>query len=104
MLGVETKRTAAGDAQLTVTGELDIASAPDLMTALRRALMGARSVELRLGGVGMVDSIGLEAIVRCRRMAHHRDVELRVVAAPDSAVARLLRRIGLAGALRVHSG
>jgi anti-anti-sigma factor len=103
MLVVETNRTVSGDAQLTATGELDVASAPELLTALRRALLGARRVDVCLSGVAMVDSIGLEAILRCRRMAHHRGVELRLEAGTDSAVASLLSRTGLARALLLHA-
>jgi anti-anti-sigma factor len=57
-------------AVLTLSGDLDLASSPSLereLTAVESA--GARQVVIDLGGVGFMDSTGLQALLRARERA-----------------------------------
>jgi anti-anti-sigma factor len=61
-----TANPGAGDvAALTVSGEADIATAPELRAALNEAIgRSPRGVELDLGDCSFIDSTGLQVIVR----------------------------------------
>jgi anti-sigma B factor antagonist len=61
-----TAAPAAGDVVgLAVSGEVDIATAPQLRTALADAIGGSpRGVELDLRDCSFIDSTGLQVIVR----------------------------------------
>lgn len=48
---------------LCVSGELDLATAPQLRSSLTDALSGTDEVVLDLGGVRFIDSTGLAAII-----------------------------------------
>jgi anti-sigma B factor antagonist len=55
---------------LTLAGELDLASAPALERELAAVESeGAKHVVIDLGGVGFMDSTGLQALLRARERA-----------------------------------
>jgi anti-sigma B factor antagonist len=69
-LRIESRRE--GDTTVVVLeGELDLASAPDLERELRDAESnGSARVLIDLGGLGFMDSTGLQALLRARERAN----------------------------------
>ncbi|MGI5165697.1 STAS domain-containing protein [Spirillospora sp. CA-253888] len=82
-------------ALITLHGEIDIASAPDLRARLRTALdsAGPRAV-IDLSGVTFCDVSGLALLVWAHRRAGAAGTDL-VLAAPRPQLARLLEVTGL---------
>ena len=55
----------------TVSGELDIATAPDLRKRLTRAIeRGARGLVIDLTAVSFMDSVAMAAIIQARTQLH----------------------------------
>jgi anti-sigma B factor antagonist len=77
---------AEGEGRVVVSmhGELDLASAPELQRELV-ALVGrpVGTLTLDLGGVTFLDSSGLGALYRARQAADEQGVSLRLEAVPD---------------------
>jgi anti-sigma B factor antagonist len=71
---------------LSITGDCDLASAPELRRELLRAASGADRLVVDLEGVGFLDSVGLGLLVGAAR----RVGEL-VVVAPEGPARRALR-------------
>jgi anti-anti-sigma factor len=67
--------------RIAIKGELDLASAPDLLRRLDAAVDAApgATVEVDFHGVTFIDSTGLGVLVACRRRATVHGGELRVV-------------------------
>jgi len=90
---------------LSVTGEVDLYTAPQLQAALENAVdaagPGRADVVVDLGGVGFLDSTGLGEIVAAHKALAAKDARLHLVVAHDR-VRRLLRLTGLDGVLDVH--
>lgn len=61
--GAQVAVTDDGDVVLTVTGELDLAVADDLVELITAAGIGARIVNLEIGDVTFIDSTGIRALV-----------------------------------------
>ena len=92
----------AGRATITLRGEIDIATAPDLEE--RATLLLRRPLDrltLDMGDVTIVDSVGLAALVRISQRAHAVDCMISLV-----NVRPLVRRVmdvtGMAGVLNVR--
>lgn len=87
---------AGGHQQLSIAGELDLATAPRVAMALARARARCSSVVLDLTGCEFLDSTGLALIVNSWREFHEApgDIEL-LVAGATGQVARLLRISGV---------
>jgi len=88
---------------LRVHGELELASGQELVDTLRRALRDAPpgTLVVDLGDVQFVDSAGLAALIRCRRLAgrYGRDV---IIACNDaSPCGRMLELTQLANVFTV---
>jgi anti-anti-sigma factor len=67
--------------RLTLNGELDLAAAYDLETALSRLCgAGDRHIELDLRGVTFMDSMGMRSLLTARDMCSEANSELVVVA------------------------
>jgi anti-anti-sigma factor len=90
--------------RLAVVGELDLAAAGDVVDDLRRALRVADRVVLDLTRVEFVDSTGLAALLRCRRMAASRGIVLEVLVAPDGPVDRAARMTRISAVLGLTAG
>jgi anti-anti-sigma factor len=89
--------------RVRLTGAVDLSATSDLVQAVRRALIeGVGTVEVDVRDVEYLDSPGLAALIRCRRVAQARNADLRVLCAPDSPVGRLLELTGLWGVLDVR--
>jgi anti-anti-sigma factor len=65
---------------LAVSGDVDLATSPDLGVAIDEALTadGVRGVELDLTGVEFLDSSGIAVLLKGRRTADERTVAYRV--------------------------
>jgi anti-sigma B factor antagonist len=87
-------------AVVSVTGELDMASAPQLEEALGRLVGLPRRppldrVEVDLSGVPFADVVGLTPVLTARAVLHARGAELSVQGA-EPQVVRLLRLLDVA--------
>lgn len=89
---IETQELA-GVLCVTVRGELDLVSSPQLEQLLLAALDGGREVELSLRSLDFMDSSGLRVLI----LAHSRGPgRFRLLAPPaGSPVARILSIAGL---------
>jgi anti-sigma B factor antagonist len=77
-LTIETVSVDAATTRITLRGDLDFGSAPELATSSARE--EGRRVELDLSEVTFIDSSGLAALVRLRQRVLAAGGELRVVA------------------------
>jgi anti-sigma B factor antagonist len=97
-LRVET-RNGARDVLLSVQGDVDLATAPELEAALERALQGpARRLVVDLRGVQFLDSTGLALLVRQEREARAAARDLIVVKGPPQ-VQQVFDLTGVSGHL-----
>jgi len=97
---VET-RSEGSATVLTLTGELDLASAPTLEDELGKALTGAGGrVVVDLRELEFIDSTGLSVLVKAHQRAQERDSEFAVVRG-GAQVQRLLALTGLEDRLTV---
>ncbi|MER7276710.1 STAS domain-containing protein [Dactylosporangium sp. NPDC000244] len=92
-----------GHAHLVLTGELDLDTAPSLLTAVVAELdTGAREVVVDLTHLSFIDSSGLGTLVGCWRRAKNVGAEL-VVAHPNEDVRVTLEITGLDQILPITS-
>jgi anti-anti-sigma factor len=93
-----TAAPVAGDvAGLAVSGEVDIATAPQLRTALADAIgRSPRGVELDLRDCSFIDSTGLQVIVRAAVTLAERGAWLLLRRPPDR-LRRLFETAGIDG-------
>jgi anti-sigma B factor antagonist len=92
---------AAGDpARVTVSGEVDLLTAPSLAAPLRRLIVETRppGIEVDLDGVPFMDSTGIQVLVAARADAGKAGIPFRVSSA-SPPVMRVLRMTGLVDAL-----
>lgn len=82
------------DGRLAVHGELDLAVARDFFATLVELIhTPGTTVHLELTGVTFFDSHALSALIRARKLAQIRHVDL--VVAPSPLVLRIVERVGL---------
>ncbi len=79
---------------LTVAGELDQSTAPELRAAVVETLDGNGPVLIDLGGCGFIDSTGLSLLVETKRHFAEDERPFGVCCA-DPDVARLLELTGI---------
>ena len=84
-----------GGAVVTLLGELDLASAPELRKVLDQALGYGGEVEIDMRACGFVDSMGIAAMVGAARQLADRGSALRIKGAQD----RVRKIFELAGLL-----
>lgn len=83
-LDVETEESN-GAVRVVLTGELDIASTPDLEAALEPIELAApEQIILDLRGLEFLDSTGLRALVGADARAREADRRLSIVRGPDA--------------------
>jgi anti-sigma B factor antagonist len=88
---------------LTVGGEVDLATAPQLRAKLTDLVdNGAGSVVVDLTPVAFMDATGLEALLAGRRRARARGRSIRLVC-PEGQVLRVLRLTGIATVVPIYS-
>ena len=89
----------------SVSGEIDLATAPTLVTtvesALTRAPEGATRVAVDLSEVRFLDSAGLNALVRLEKALAAREIELSLVSPSERAVRQVFEITQLTESLRV---
>lgn len=92
----------AGEAGVTLSGELDAHTAPELDRVLARLLRSSPSeLIVHMGAVTFMDSSGLQTLLAATRTAREAGGEL-VLAAPTPAVRRLIELTGLDGHLTMR--
>ena len=97
-LRVET-RNGGGDVVLSVRGDVDLATAPELEVALERALEDAgRRLVVDLRGVSFLDSTGLAVLLRQDQRARAAARHLVVVKGPPQ-VQKPFEITGMSGRL-----
>ena len=94
-LATVTCRQTSDHAYAWVTGEIDMSNAAEVRADLLR-LVHDHTVVLTvdLSRVSFIDSTGLSELVRLRRAAAERAVDVRLVAPHTSTVARTLLQFG----------
>ena len=76
----------ANVARLSLSGELDIASAPRLEEVAREAIAPAIStLVVDLGGITFIDSSGLRALIALNDLGAEEGVTLELIAPPERA-------------------
>jgi anti-sigma B factor antagonist len=90
-----------GWTQVTATGQLDVATAPELRQVLVRSqYAGATRVLLDVAGIEFVDSMGLGVLVGAHKRARTHGGEF-VLCAPSERFRQLLSLTGLDAVLSV---
>lgn len=83
-----------GSTVVRATGEIDVATAPQIEDRLLALIDAGGAVTLDLNDVTFIDSSGLRALVTARQKADERSVEFSL-AGRSAAVDRLLEVTGL---------
>lgn len=92
----------SGHTVIRVQGEIDLATAPELATALAEAVPIGRPIILDLSKVEFIDTSGVRVMLDARRQVNdHEHTSLTVVAPPNSPSRRLLEMTELVAALAV---
>ncbi|MFD5512145.1 STAS domain-containing protein [Streptomyces sp. NPDC127051] len=87
---VTVRHAGPGVCEVSVAGELDVATAPDLRSALGRAMAGCRRVTIDLADLQFCDCCGMSALLAAARTARAEGSEIHLRAVPH-ALSRLLR-------------
>ncbi|MER5567253.1 STAS domain-containing protein [Streptomyces goshikiensis] len=87
---VTVRHVGPGVYEVSVAGELDVATAPELRTALGQAMAGCRQVTIDLAGLEFCDCCGMSTLLHAARTAKAEGSEIRLRAVPHT-LARLLR-------------
>jgi anti-sigma B factor antagonist len=94
-LQIDVATTIEGSS-VRVAGEIDLAGAPEVTRAVEAALAPGVLIELDLRAVEFMDSSGVAALTRCRRLAEDAGGGLVVRCMAHGAVAQLIEWTGLA--------
>lgn len=98
------ERDEAGVRVIAVTGELDIATAPELCARLDRSRTGRRPrLLVDLSEVDFCDSTGLRALLGAASEVRAHGGRFAIVCPPAGDVARLLEIVGAAEWMAIHS-
>ena len=92
---VMVSRVTDDEVRVSVEGELDLVSAPELGEALSRELLAGNDVLLDLSEMDFIDSTGLHAIVESVRTAKAVGRKLKLSADLPSHARRLMEIVGL---------
>jgi anti-sigma B factor antagonist len=90
---VSARRLPSDKLVLTVTGEIDISNADQLRRELVDAMQGSEAAVIDLTPVAYMDSQGMKVLADLA--ADHGDLDLALVAPPDSIVGELLAIVQL---------
>ena len=88
--------------RLALKGELDLAAAYDLETALSRLCGSGGAIELDLRGITFMDSMGMRSLLTVRDMCTDSGSELVVIAGEGQR--KMLEVTGLIDILPLHGG
>jgi anti-anti-sigma factor len=88
--------THGGAHTVVLSGELDIASGPELATMIRRfcAVPGTTRLTIDLGGLTFIDSSGIKAMLDAKRICAEYRHEFRLIQGPEN-VRRVFEITGL---------
>ena len=93
-ISVTTRAAGEGQVVVTVGGEVDMLTSPQLRSAVLSQLAdGAQLVVLALDGVTFLGTSGLAVLIEVREAAHQAGVELRLACTGR----RVLRPLSIAG-------
>jgi anti-sigma B factor antagonist len=98
-LSLAVRSDESGTEIVSAAGDIDMASAPDLVETLHSRLANA-TVVADLSAVAFCDSSGLRTLVQAHRFAQSNGHALRI-AAPSAALERVFELTGLLRALPV---
>lgn len=89
--------THGGAHTLVLSGELDVASGPDLTTAVRRlcSAPGATQLTIDLSKLTFCDSSGIKAMLEAKRICMEYRLEFRLIQVPQN-IGRVFELTGLA--------
>jgi anti-anti-sigma factor len=96
-----TSSRVAGALVVTIVGEIDMATAPEVSRAIDSGHDGAERVVVDLTEVTFLDSSALNALVHCQRTLAESDIGFRVVSPSDRAVRNVFDITHLTGPLSV---
>ncbi len=100
-LAIETKKLSDDWLAISVEGEVDLATADELSTALDNALTnGIKHVVVDLNHTPFMDSTGLRTLVMAHRRMAEEDRDL-VLAVEGGPISRLIDVSGVESSLRV---
>lgn len=103
MITSETLNDPGRSRLVTLSGDLDMASAGELRECLGRLTAeGASSIIVDLRGVGFIDSTGIGALMAGHAAAQAAGGVMELVASTD-AVVRVLRIVGIPDIMPVHA-
>jgi anti-anti-sigma factor len=94
---------APGRTRVVVSGELDLATVPQLTEAVEGATPPGGTVEVDLRDVEFMDSAGVAAINRCRRGTQELEADLVLLVREGGPVAQLVEWTGLNTILDVRT-
>ena len=97
-----TTRECDGHVVVVLYGELDVADAADIAAALALVAASAADIIVDLAGLGFIDSSGVAALARGRKLARHAGGDL-LLAAPRREVLRVLTLTRLIDVFPVHA-
>ncbi|WP_206305243.1 STAS domain-containing protein [Actinacidiphila soli] len=100
-IDVAVHATGPDSCRVTVAGELDVATAADVRTALLAAVTTHQHVAVDLSGLTFCDCAGLGALLSAARAARAGGADLHLRAVPRS-LARLLRLSHTGGAFTIE--
>ena len=87
---------------LSVAGDVDLTTAPELAQAIRLVPELTSRVVVDLSAVTFLDSSGINVLVSGKRALAESEIDLCVVTAPDGPVRRVFEITRLAGPLGVE--
>jgi anti-sigma B factor antagonist len=98
----ELRSTRIGEALVVaVVGEIDMATAPEVSSAIDSGQNGVGRVVVDLSGVTFLDSSALNALVQSQQELAQHDVAFRIVSPADQAVRNIFEITRLTGPLSV---
>jgi anti-sigma B factor antagonist len=97
----EITRTDDQAAVISMAGELDLATAPELYTRAATSLEKRPILILDMSGITFCDSSGFNALIRLRRRAEEAEGRL-VLASPPDQVRRLLALSGAESIFHIY--
>ncbi|MGN6161366.1 MAG: STAS domain-containing protein [Marmoricola sp.] len=98
---VSTSTSSAGVPTVAASGDLDVASADQLVEAVNSVLGDQANLDLDLSAVSFMDSTGLGALIRVRNHLADRGGELTLTSV-SPAVERVLVLVGMADGFGVE--
>ena len=90
-----------GEVVLYVEGEVDLATAPRLLSSVRAALDGEGRVIVDLAEMSFIDSQGIRALVQAFKASETGVAERLVLRSPRPQARKVLELTGLAEVLRI---